>query len=105
MFTKPTLVPVEREEARKFAWAEPFMNDVYGYDRTSPQLKADPAFRDLSTIFDDTEGLVFIDYCHTTEAANARIASAMAARVIEVLSSRADGRKPAGADRGRSQKR
>ena len=47
--------------------------------KSSPRLKADPAFRDLSTIFDSTEGLVFIDYCHTTEAANARIASEMAA--------------------------
>ena len=86
VFTKPTLVPVEREEARKYAWAEPFMGDVYGSMRTSPQLKSNPAFRDLSTIFDDTEGLVFIDYCHTTETANARIASAMAATVVEALS-------------------
>ena len=82
------------------------MNDVYDRMRTSPQLKSDPAFRDLSTIFDDTEGLVFIDYCHTTEAANARIASAMAASVLEALSrSGADSRKPAGADRGSGPKR
>ena len=30
VFTKRVLVPVEREEARKFAWAEPYMADVYG---------------------------------------------------------------------------
>ena len=101
VFTKPALVPFEREEARKYAWAEPFMNEVYGYVRSSAQLKADPEFRDLSTIFDDTEGLVFIDYCHTTEAANARIASAMAATVVEALARPTpDSRKPAGADRG-----
>ena len=106
VFTKPALVPVEREEARKFAWAEPFMNDVYDWMRTSPQLKADSAFHDLSTIFDETEGLVFIDYCHTTEAANARIASAMAEKVLEALSSPLpDSRKPAGADRGRGPKK
>jgi hypothetical protein len=86
VFTKRTLMPVEREEAQKYAWAEPFMNHVYDYLKSSPRLKSDAAFRDLSTIFDDTEGLVFIDYCHTTEAANARIAAAMAEKVLEVLS-------------------
>jgi lysophospholipase L1-like esterase len=86
VFSKPSLVPVEREEARKYAWAEPFMNHVCDCMRSSTQLKSDAAFRDLSTIFDDTEGLAFIDYCHTTEAANARIASAMAEKVLEALS-------------------
>ncbi len=101
VFTKPVLVPVELEEARKFAWAEPFMHEVYGYAKASPQLRADPAFRDLSTIFDDTEGLVFIDYCHTTENANARIASAMAEKVHEAISVALPvDRKPAPADRG-----
>jgi hypothetical protein len=42
----------------------------------------------LSGIFDNTAGLAFIDYCHTTEAANARIATAMADRLIEVLQRR-----------------
>jgi lysophospholipase L1-like esterase len=88
VFTKRALVPVEREEAQKFAWAEPFMNHVYDCMKSSSRLKSDAEFRDLSAIFDDTEGLVFIDYCHTTEAANARIASAMTERVLELLSGR-----------------
>jgi lysophospholipase L1-like esterase len=101
VFTKPVLVPVEREEARRYAWAESFMGDVYSSVRSSPKLKSNTAFRDLSTIFDGTEGLVFIDYCHTTEAANVRIASAMAATVMEALAGPVpDNRKPAGADRG-----
>ena len=78
----------------------PFMNNIYDLARASPQLKADPAFHDLSTLFDDTEVLVFIAYCHTTEAANEQIARAMAASVVKTLSSRADSRKPTGADRG-----
>jgi len=53
--------------------------------QASPELKTNPAFHDRSGIFDDTEGLVFIDYCHTTESANARIAAVMADRVIEGL--------------------
>ncbi len=100
VFTKPALVAVEQEEARRFAWAESFMGDVYSRIRTSPQLESDAAFRDLSNIFDDAEGLVFIDYCHTTETANARIASEMAATVVNALSSPAPAdRKPAGGDR------
>jgi lysophospholipase L1-like esterase len=101
VFTKRALVAVEVEEARKFAWAEPFVNQVYGWMRTSSPLKTNPAFRDLSTIFDDTEGLVFIDYCHTTETANARIASVMAARVLEAMAGPPAGdQKADGAVRG-----
>ena len=58
---------------------------VYGKIQTSLELNSEPAFHDLSGIFDGTEGLVFIDYCHTTESANAQIAAAMADRVIELL--------------------
>lgn len=106
VFTKGVLVPVEREEAQKYAWAEPFMNHVYESIETSPRLKSDPAFGDLSTIFDDTASLVFIDYCHTTEAANARIASAMAAKVLEALAGPPPvDRKPAPADRGADPKK
>jgi lysophospholipase L1-like esterase len=82
VFTKPARVAVEEEEAQKFAWAEPFLNDVYDRVRASAPLNANPAFRNLSAVFDDTNGLVFIDYCHTTESANARIASEMAALVV-----------------------
>ena len=101
VFTKPTRAPVELEEAQKFAWAEPFLNDVYSGIKTSTQLQSDPAFRDLSTVFDATEGLVFIDYCHTTETANTRIASEMAAMVANALTGPAsDRQKPAKHDRG-----
>lgn len=101
VFTKRVLVAVEREEAQKYAWAQPFMNHVYECVRASQKLQADAAFLDLSTVFDDTEGLAFIDYCHTTEAANARIAAAMVEKVLAALSTSLpiDG-KPGGADRG-----
>jgi len=78
-------VPVEREEAERYAWTERMFRAVYGRIQASPELKTDPAFHDLSGIFDGTEGLVFIDYCHTTESANARIAAEMADRVLEGL--------------------
>ncbi len=85
VFTKRALVPVEREEALRYAWAEPMFRAVYGTIQTSIELKSEPAFHDLSGIFDGTKGLVFIDYCHTTESANAQIAAVMADRVIELL--------------------
>jgi len=85
VFTKPALVQVEREEAQRYAWTERMFRAVYGRIQASPELKTDPAFHDLSGIFDGTEGLVFIDYCHTTESANARIAAEMADRVLEGL--------------------
>jgi hypothetical protein len=85
VFTKPVLVEVEREEALKWAWTERMFRAAYGRIQASSELKSDPAFHDLSGIFDGTAGLVFIDYCHTTESANAQIAAAMADRVIETL--------------------
>jgi lysophospholipase L1-like esterase len=78
IFTKPALVPVEREEAQRYAWAEPIFRAVDQRIRSSPGLTTNAAFHDLSRIFDGTQGLTFIDYCHTTESANQRIAEAMA---------------------------
>jgi lysophospholipase L1-like esterase len=84
IFNKPNLVSFEREEAHRFAWAQEMFRQVHTKIGSSTQLKADTAFRDLSAVFADSEGLVFIDYCHITERANARIASLMADEVIEV---------------------
>jgi lysophospholipase L1-like esterase len=83
IFTKRAMVQVEREEAQKYAWTEPMFRAVFERIRTSAELANNPAFHDLSGIFDGTEGLVFIDYCHTTEAANERIAAAMADRLSQ----------------------
>jgi lysophospholipase L1-like esterase len=77
IFTKAELAAVEREEAQRYAWTEPAFRAVYEQIRTSPKLNADTSFHDLSGIFGDQQQLVFIDYCHTTETANARIAEQM----------------------------
>jgi lysophospholipase L1-like esterase len=81
IFNKTELTAVERDEAQKYAWLEPAFRAVYERIGTSSELKADPAFHDVSRIFVDEKNLVFIDYCHTTETANARIAELMAAAV------------------------
>ena len=83
IFNKAELTAVEREEAQRYAWTEPAFRAVYEQISTSRELKADPAFHDLSgDLRRRPEDLVFIDYCHTTEAANARIADQMAATVF-----------------------
>jgi hypothetical protein len=85
VFEKTPLTPFEREEAEKFGWAREFLVEVYRGVRASAELAAEPRFHDLSRLFADSPGLVFIDYCHTTEFANERIAEAMAARALDVL--------------------
>jgi lysophospholipase L1-like esterase len=85
VFTKEAPVALEREHAARHAWAEPMFRAVHERIHASARLRADPAFHDLSAIFADSDGLIFIDYCHTTEPADERIAAAMADRVIEAL--------------------
>src|SRR5262249_14017866 len=82
IFDKPAMVPFEREEVARYAWCEWVFREVHD---ALPRLTKNPAFHDLSGLFADTKGLVFIDYCHTTEAANARIAAKMADDVVAVL--------------------
>ncbi len=85
VFSKVVLVPVEQEEAARYAWAEPMFREVHSRISASSTLRSDPAFRDLSGIFGDSRNLVFIDYCHTTESANLRIAAAIVEDVVEAL--------------------
>lgn len=78
VFDKATTTPFEREEAEKLAWARGFLGEVYDAVRQSGELKSDRRFHDLSRLFADAKGLIFIDYCHTTESANDRIAEVIA---------------------------
>ena len=71
IFNKTRLTAAERDEAQRYAWTEPAFRTVYERVGESSELKANPAFHDLSRIFVDENALVFIDYCHTTEAASA----------------------------------
>jgi lysophospholipase L1-like esterase len=82
IFNKPELTAAERDEAQKYAWTEPTFRTVYERISESRELKADPAFHNLSQIFAHEKSLAFIDYCHTTETANARIAETIAAAVV-----------------------
>jgi lysophospholipase L1-like esterase len=87
VFDKTRQTPVESEEDRRYAWAKDFFHDVYESIRESPQMARHKSFHDLSGLFDDSNDLVFIDYCHTTEVANEHIAAVMAREVEQVLQS------------------
>lgn len=82
IFFKSNLVPFEREESRKYAWAEDLFQRVRAAVVKSGELTANPAFVDFSGIFKDTESLIFLDFCHTTEEANATVATELVARMI-----------------------
>ncbi|MDE2507799.1 MAG: hypothetical protein KGM43_11355 [Planctomycetota bacterium] len=85
VFTKPRLDPYESSEARKYAPLQPLMLDVYERLPRQTELVSNPRFHDLSRILDDSDTLDFIDFCHVTEAADARIASRIAVDLNQAL--------------------
>ncbi len=84
IFMKASLTPAEREEAQKYAWTEPAFRAVNERISASSELRADPAFHDMSQIFVAEKTLIFIDYCHTTETANGQIADQIAANLADM---------------------
>ena len=85
VFSKRAPVAFEQEEAVRYAWAEPMFHDVLRLIRETSKLGDHSAFHNLSGVFDDSDSLVFIDYCHTTESANARIAKRVGDDVMRLL--------------------
>jgi lysophospholipase L1-like esterase len=83
IFFKKSLVPFEEEERAKYNWTAAMFQDVQAMIAQEVQLTSDAAFINLSEIFKDTESLVFLDFCHTTEEANAKIAVEIVPRLIE----------------------
>ncbi len=93
VFDKPSPTPYEREEADKLSWARSFLGEVYDEVRASAELHAERRFHDLSRIFADSGELTFIDYCHTTESANDRIAGVIAGHALDILRGAKGGRR------------
>ena len=48
-------------------------------------LVSNPDFLNLSGIFSETGSLQFLDFCHTTEEANARIAEVLVSKLLEIV--------------------
>jgi lysophospholipase L1-like esterase len=85
VFDKQPRTTFEQDELAKLAWAEPMFNRVYSKVRGSNELENNRAFLDLSKIFHDDPETRFIDYCHTTETANAQLAASMAEVLLPAL--------------------
>jgi hypothetical protein len=95
IFFKRSLVPFEEEERVKYGWTAAMFQDVQAMITQEVQLTSDPAFINLCEIFKDTKALVFLDFCHTTEEANSKIAAEIVPRLIEA-GSKAESRVAAG---------
>ncbi len=95
VFGKASPTEYERHEAEKLAWAEEFFADVYEAVRGSRELRDHRGFHDLSREFSRSDELVFIDFCHTTEAGYARIAGTMLGPIASVLRARTASSAPA----------
>ncbi len=88
LFTKQRMSPHERKMAEKFEYLQPLHAAVDEAFRAWNSDQESGAMSDLSTIFDDTEEPCFLDYCHTTEAANRILAEAMLADVEAALATK-----------------
>ena len=83
IFSKPRLVPFEAEEKAKYAWAGSLFTEVHRQLEQADALVSNPRFLNLSGIFSESESLQFLDFCHTTEEANARIASVLVSSLLD----------------------
>ena len=84
VFSKPRLVPFEAEEKAKVGWASSLFTEVHRQLERADALVSNPAFLNLSGIFSETDSLQFLDFCHTTEEANARIAEVLVSKLSKV---------------------
>lgn len=77
----------EEQESQRYSWAR----DLFRAVRERMRLqnledgRSNVTFQNLGQLFDGEPGLVFLDYCHTTESANATIARAIAEKLIPLL--------------------
>jgi lysophospholipase L1-like esterase len=86
LFSKKAMTPYEREKSEQYAWLR---EPIARVDRLidAGRLKDAPArFVDFRRVLDDEAKLVFVDFCHTTEQANVKIAEALAPEVHALLS-------------------
>ena len=83
IFSKPKLVPFEAEEKAKVGWASSLFTEVHRQLERADALVSNPGFLNLSGIFSEADSLQFLDFCHTTEEANARIAGVLVSKLLE----------------------
>ena len=109
LWSKEPLTSYEQAHAEYIAGRFPsldrFFRRVYELVGRNPELEGNPRFRNLSRMFDGSEGSVFWDWCHIIEDGNRRVAAEIAGDVRTAVEARAAylGRRPGevAADQGR----
>lgn len=86
LFTKRQMTDYEREKAAQYAWLEqPLALTRKRLDKLAAAETSRVHFLDLTAIVDDEPGLLYVDFCHTTESPDARIGRAIAREVANRL--------------------
>jgi lysophospholipase L1-like esterase len=88
VFSKVTLTPGEKSVAEKYSTLGRFYRSVYSAIRGVDSLARDNHFHNISAIFDQQSGVVYLDYAHITEQGNEIIAARIAQDLCEETNSR-----------------
>jgi lysophospholipase L1-like esterase len=90
-FWQPAVVTKEHLSSTEVSWTQrpapwkDFFFSVYGEVQKTDSLEKNARFQDLSSIFDDVDTTVYIDWAHVTEEANETIAQHMSQKLIPLL--------------------
>lgn len=86
VYTKRNLVPYEQEKAAQHAAiAAVFPTAHQALAAHAFDLPPRVQFRNLAALFAESDSLIYVDFCHTTESANALVAEAIAADIAPLL--------------------
>ena len=85
VFSKRSPSPYEQKQSAKVQYIRPLFQDVYRRVAQDSILRHNPHFHNISEIFDNPERLVFLDFCHITEAGNSAIAGRIYADIRQYL--------------------
>jgi lysophospholipase L1-like esterase len=85
LYHKNRLTAYETEMAKRVEDARSPFLAVYSGVSESPDVAERPGFHDLSGLFRDVDGPVFLDVCHTSERGNEIIAERIAADVAGLI--------------------
>lgn len=90
VYTKRTLTTYEQEKAAQHAAiARVFPIAHKALSAHAFTLPPRVEFRDLATLFDETESLVYVDFCHIIESANLQVAEAIADDLAPIMTTEA----------------
>ena len=85
VFSKGNPSPYEQKQSGKVQYVRPLFLDVYRRVAQDSVLRNNSHFHNISDIFDNPETLVFLDFCHVTEAGNGMLARRIYADIRQRL--------------------